>query len=81
MSEFEGDKVRTRLLHTLLRLSDRYPMLRIAQLIGNAVPEEVKQRLSNDLYYMEDSELTRYLLEFEGKIETLREEGRERGKC
>jgi hypothetical protein len=72
MSESEGDSRRTQALRTLSRLSDKYPALRIGQLIVNALPPN----FANDPYYIEDSDLIRALLEFEQKIDTLRgEEG------
>jgi len=54
----QHSEVRREILAVLLRLSERYPGLRIAQIIGNAVP-------TNDLYYIEDSDLFRYLLQYE----------------
>lgn len=72
MSEREGDSVRKELLRTIDRLSARYPALRICQLIGNAVPSEEAQRRGNDLYYVEDSQLLQWLLDYERKVESMR---------
>ncbi len=63
MSEKEGDKVRNELLVTITRLSTKYPDLRVCQLIGNSLPAG-----QIDIYYIEDSELLQYLLQFEKKV-------------
>ena len=64
MSEKEGDKVRNELLVTITRLSTKFPSLRICQLVGNSLPA----MRWTDVYYIEDSELLQYLLQFEKKV-------------
>ena len=70
MSETEGNEVRKEVLQVLNRLSDRYPQLRICQLVGNVLPAEIV-----DPYYLEDSELLKHLIAFEGKMNAVREAG------
>lgn len=60
------------LLDTVVRLSKKHPSLRLCQLIGNAIPTEEAQRRNNDIYYIEDRELLKWLLEFEDKVEAER---------
>ena len=54
--------------NTLARLSEKYPHLRVMQLISNAVPQEVHTRLNHDLYYLRNEELMGYLLAYEQDI-------------
>lgn len=72
MSEREGDMVRLQVLGELKRLSDRYPALRVSQLIINAIPSEELQRRENDIYYIEDTDLLRYLTQYERRVEEAR---------
>ena len=51
--------------HALTRISERHPQLRVMQLISNCIPPDVLDRLNHDLYYVENEELLRYLLEYE----------------
>ena len=67
MSEREGDAVREDLLRTISRLSDKYPQLRIAQLLGNAWAPAARAGTER-LYYMEDSQLLRLLLGYEAEV-------------
>ena len=50
---------------TITRLSKQHPSLSVMQLISNAVPHEVQERLNGDLYYVENDELIGYLLDYE----------------
>lgn len=61
------------LLNTVVRLSNKYPSLRLCQLIGNAVPSEEAQRRNNDLYYVKDEQLLEWLLNFEKLADQQRE--------
>ncbi len=54
--------------NTLARLSEKYPQLRVMQLIINAVPTEIYTQLNNDLYYVENEALLGWLLEYEQDI-------------
>lgn len=65
MSENE---IREQLLGTLTSLSNRFPQLRVAQLISNAIPSEELQRRGNDIYYIKDVDLLSYLREYESKL-------------
>ena len=68
MSEKEGEAVRRELMHAIARLSQKYPMLRLCQLICNAIPPEELARRSKDLYYIEDSKLLDWLLRYEQAV-------------
>lgn len=57
MSEKEGDEKRTAALETLAAVSERFPNLRVCQLIANATAV-------NDSYYVEDSQLTGALMAY-----------------
>jgi hypothetical protein len=57
------------ILGVLERIKVKAPGLRVCQTISNAIPEEVKIRLNHDLYYIEDSLLLEYLLQFEKVID------------
>ena len=59
------------LLTEITRLSEKYPELRLCQLIGNALPAEEREKRDNDIYYVEDAELLRWLREFESKMDRL----------
>ena len=63
MSEAEDDATRIELLQTLRTMSACYPHLRVGQLIGNALPPEIV-----DIYYVEDSDLLKYLEKYEETI-------------
>lgn len=54
--------------HTIARLSEKFPQLRVMQLISNSIPPEVQERLNNDLYYVENEELLGYLLCYEADV-------------
>jgi hypothetical protein len=56
---------RQELFHMLCCLMQRYPNLRVCQLICNAVPPEELARRQNDLYYIEDAQLLDYLRSYE----------------
>ena len=71
MSEREGEKVRKELLQTLARLSKRWPQLRLTQLIWNATPTICRRRKGKDLFYVEDSEMLKYLRKYEGWVDGL----------
>ena len=71
MSEREGEKVRKELLQTLARLSKRWPHLRVTQLIWNALPGTRRRRKGKDLFYVEDSELCKWLRKYEGWVDGL----------
>ncbi len=64
MSQLEGDQVRQDLLQAIGRMSDRFPDLRICQLISNAIP----LGCGKDIYYIEDAELLDWLLAYEAKV-------------
>lgn len=72
MSQHEGDVVRRQLLGELHRLSDKYPSLRVTQLILNAIPSEELEKRGNDIYYVEDTELLGYLVNYERRTEEAR---------
>lgn len=57
------------LLDAVVRLSKKYPNLRLLQLIGNAVPTEEARRRNNDFYYVDDRQLLQWLQEYEAKID------------
>lgn len=60
---------RRELVSEIARLSRKYPGLRLCQLISGAIPvEELKQR-GNDIFYIKDEQLRKWLLEFERKID------------
>ena len=50
---------------TITRMIERHPSLRVMQLVSNCIPPDVNERLSGDLYYLDDEELLGYLLEYE----------------
>lgn len=79
MSQKEGNAMRRGVIQAIDRLSSKYPDLRITQLIGNATPSEEAQKLNNDLYYVEDSQLLEWLLGYERKLEAQRASTRESG--
>ncbi len=54
-----------RIMACLAEIMKRAPMLRVCQIVGNAIPAEVLQRRKNDIYYIEDDELLGYLRIFE----------------
>ncbi|KKL26206.1 hypothetical protein LCGC14_2397660 [marine sediment metagenome] len=54
-----------KLCNTIARMSEKHPHLRVMQLISNAIPHEVHERLNGDFYYVEDEALTGYLLAYE----------------
>ncbi len=54
--------------HTIARLSEKYPKLRVMQLIVNAVPQDVIERLHYDLYYIDNEDLLSYLLCYEADV-------------
>ena len=64
MSEREGNEIRQELLQTIVRLSDKYPSLRVTQLLGNSHGGE-----HIDLYYIEDSRLLNWLLLYETRAD------------
>lgn len=64
MSQHEGEVVRRQLLGELHRLSDKYPDLRIGQLILNATSPTAR-----DLYYLEDSVLLGFLVEYDTRLD------------
>ncbi len=49
------------LLTELARLSNKYPGLRLCQLIGNAIPREEAAKRDNDIYYIDDAQLLKWL--------------------
>ena len=49
----------------ITQISKRHLQLRVMQLISNAIPHDVQERLNGDLFYVENDELIRYLLEYE----------------
>ena len=49
------------ILQILDKIQKKAPSLRLGQVIGNAVPADVMDRINNDLYYMPDEELLGYL--------------------
>ena len=57
------------LLADITRLSEKYPDLRICQLIGNAIPAEEAARRDNDIYYIEDAQLLQWLRSYEELID------------
>ena len=65
MSEREGDGVRQETLKAITNLSDRFPDLRICQLIENSAPAGGE---GGPLYYVEDSQLLEWLLTYEVRI-------------
>ena len=50
------------------------PSLRFCQLVSNVVPEEVAERNQNDLYYITDLELLRYLKDYRKMVEEVKGE-------
>ena len=52
----------------LEELLQKYPDLRLCQLIGNAVPSAEAARRNNDFYYLPDEQLLEWLDEFERKV-------------
>jgi hypothetical protein len=70
MSEAEDNETRIDLLDTLRTMSACYPHLRIGQLIGNALPPKINK----DVYYIEDSDLLKYLEKYGETIEHQRAE-------
>ena len=55
--------------NTLARLAEKFPHLRVMQLISNAVPQEVHNMLNHDLYYVENEALLGFLLAYEQDIQ------------
>lgn len=39
--------------------------LRIMQLLGNAIPQDILERYNNDLYYLPDAELLEFLTAYD----------------
>ncbi len=76
MSEREGDELRRNLLSVLRGMSDADPDLRICQLIGNVIPPEEMKKRNNDIYYIEDSDLLKWLAEYQAKFQTAQSEGK-----
>jgi hypothetical protein len=62
------EKTRQELFHTLCWLIQRYPSLRLCQLICNSIPPEELARRNNDLYYIEDADLLSWLRSFDQKL-------------
>lgn len=71
--EFRDSK-QARVLDEMLRLLQKYPSLRVCQLIGNSIPTEELQRRENDIYHIEDEQLLQWLREFESKADAARAE-------
>ena len=65
MSADTGKGPRQELFHMLCWLIQKYPNLRLCQLICNAVPPEELARRNNDLYYVEDAELLDWLRSYQ----------------
>ncbi len=57
------------LLAELTRLSEKYPDLRLCQLIGNSIPVDEAQRRNNDIYYIEDDQLLQWLRRYEARVD------------
>ncbi len=54
-----------RIILALTEIMKRAPDLRVCQIFGNAIPHEELARRNNDIYYIEDDDLLRYLRTFE----------------
>ncbi len=59
------DPNRLALLERLVILANKYPQLRIFQLIGNATPPVEALRLHHDMYYVGDREFLQWLDDYE----------------
>ena len=55
------------LLAELTRLSEKYPELRLCQLIANAIPPQEYARRGKEIYYIEDSQLLDWLLTYKAR--------------
>ncbi len=55
------DDDRRKVLDLLEFIAELCPMLRVCQIIGNAVPYEVAKARKNDIYYISDKEMAGYL--------------------
>lgn len=54
--------------NTIARMSEKHPHLRVMQLIVNAIPQDVIVKLHHDLYYVDNEELLKYLLDYEQAV-------------
>jgi hypothetical protein len=61
------DKDKRKVLNLLEFISERYPSLRVSQIMVNAVPPEVLDLLNNDLFYITDGEMAGYLQDYATK--------------
>lgn len=54
--------------NTIARLSEKHSNLRVMQLIVNAIPQDVIEKFHSDLYYIDNEELLKYLLDYEQEM-------------
>lgn len=59
--------VNLQVLNLMTQLLQKYPSLRVQQLLGNVIPSEVAKRVNYDHYYLPDEELLGYLEDFANK--------------
>ena len=62
------ERVGSSVISKLRELNDKYPDLRVCQLIGNAYPEKERKRRGDDMYYVTDELLLKWLDEFDKKV-------------
>lgn len=62
-------ELQTEILATIKRLSERWPELRIGQLLVNSIPVASRKQCGNDVFYLEDADLLKGLLEYESWVE------------
>ena len=67
-------EVMLEMIAEITNISRLCPELRLCQLIANVVPEEVAERNQNDVYYITDLELLRYLKDYRKMVEEVKGE-------
>ena len=62
-------EVMLELIAEITTISRLCPELRFCQLVANVVPAEVAERNNNDVYYITDLEMLRYLKAYRKMVE------------
>jgi len=61
---FEASPNNVKVLVLLDQIITKSPSLRVLQVLGNAIPSEVAERYSHDMYSMPEDELVGYLKDY-----------------
>ena len=58
------DSDKRKVLNLLEFISELCPSQRVCQIMVNCVPPEVLERLNNDMFYIPDADMVRYLVDY-----------------